>query len=130
MKYIRNQQSKLRVDKYFSLAEVLQARADNANVRVGKLIVLPSSFIESPRNLVQKYLDAMAMVRKFRKSDLIITFTCNASWSEINTSINSYETANNRPDIVVRVFHVKVEHLLKIIRKKKFVDVKTYIYTI
>ncbi|KAL4101110.1 hypothetical protein QTP88_021130 [Uroleucon formosanum] len=131
LKYIRNQQSKLRVDTYSGLADALRATANEANVRVGKLVVLPSSFIGSPRNMVQNYQDAMAIVRKFGKPDLFITFTCNASWPEITTSIHSYETANNRPDIVVRVFHAKVEHLLKIIKTKKiFGDVKTYIYTI
>lgn len=50
----------------------------------------------------------MVIVRKFGKPDLFITFTCNASWPEINTSIHSYETAKNRPDIVVHVFHAKV----------------------
>lgn len=131
LKYIRNQQSKLRVDTYSGLVDALRATANEVNVRVGKLVVLPSSFIGSPRNMVQNYQDALAIVRKFGKPDLLITFTCNASWSEITTSIHSYETANNRPDIVVRVFHAKVEHLLKIIKTKKiFGDVKTYIYTI
>jgi hypothetical protein len=70
----------------------------------------------------------MAIVRKFGKPDLFITFTCNASWPEIITSIHSYKTANSRPDIVVRIFHAKIEHLLKIIKTKKiFGDVKTYI---
>jgi hypothetical protein len=79
LKYIRNQQSKLRVDTYSGLADALQATANEANVRVGKLVVLPSSFIGSPRNMVQNYQDAMAKVRKFGKPDLFITFTCNAS---------------------------------------------------
>jgi len=92
---------------------------NEANVRVGKLVVLPSSFIGSPQNMVQNYQDAFAIVRKFGKPDLFITLTCNASWPEIITDIHSYETANKRPDIVVRKFHAKIEHLLKIIKTKK-----------
>jgi hypothetical protein len=61
----------------------------------------------------------MAIVRKFGKPDLFITFICNASCPEIITSIHSYETANNRSDIDVRVFHAKIQHLLKIIKTKK-----------
>jgi len=48
LKYIRNQQPKLRVDRYSGLADALRATANEANVRVGKLVVLPSSFIGSP----------------------------------------------------------------------------------
>jgi len=120
LKYIKNQQSKLRINKYAGLANALYAKADNTNVRVGKLVVLPSLFIGSPRNMVQNYQHAMAIVRKFGKSDFFIKFTYNASWPEIQSSIHSYETANNRPETVVRVFHAKVEHLLKIIKTKRY----------
>ena len=33
--------------------------------------------------MVQKYQDAMAIVRKYGKPDLFITFTCNPNWAEI-----------------------------------------------
>lgn len=79
LKHIRSQQSKLRLDTYSGLADALQTRADNAYVRVVKLVVLLSSFMRSPQNMVQNYQDAMAIVRKFGKPDLFITFTCNAS---------------------------------------------------
>lgn len=51
LKYIRSRQSKW-VDTYSGLADPLQVRADNTNVSVGKLGVLPSSFIGSPRNIL------------------------------------------------------------------------------
>jgi hypothetical protein len=115
LKCIRSQQSKLRVNTYFCLVDALQAKTDNSNVREG-------NFVELSR--------FHGNVRKFGKLDLFITFTCNALWPEITTSIHSYETANNISNIVVGIFHAKVEHLLKIIRTKKiFGYVKTYIYT-
>ena len=53
------------------------------NSRVGRPVILPSSFIGSPRNMQQNYQDAMAIVRKFGKPDLFITVTCNPNWREI-----------------------------------------------
>jgi hypothetical protein len=127
-KYIRSQQSKLREETYSGLADALRATANETNSIVGKLVVLPSSFIGSPRNMVQNYQHAMAIVKEFGKPDLFITFTCHASWPEVITSIHSYETANDKPDIVVCVFHAKIQHLLKIIKTKKiFCDIKIYI---
>jgi len=57
--------------------------ANNLNGRIGKMIILPSTFIGSPRNMLQNYQDAMAIVSKFGKPDLFITMTCNPKWREI-----------------------------------------------
>ena len=48
------------------------------------------------------------------KPDFFITFTCNSNWPEIVESIHPWETPNNGPDIVVRVFHAKVQELLRL----------------
>ena len=40
--------------------------AENKNVeKIGKMIILPSSFIGSPRALHQNFIDAMVLVQKF-----------------------------------------------------------------
>lgn len=131
LKFIRNQQQKLRVETYVGLADAIQAKSDNDKLKTGRIVILPSSFTGSPRNMMQNYQDAMAIVRKFGKPDIFITFTCNPLWPEIVNSINSYETANNRPDIVVRVFHAKVKELMRLITVKEiFGEVQTYIYTV
>jgi len=39
--------------------------ANNLTGRIGKMIVLPSTFIESPCNMLQNYQDSMAIVNKF-----------------------------------------------------------------
>jgi hypothetical protein len=57
--------------------------ANNLNGRVGKMVILPSTFIGSPRNMMQNYQDAMAIVSKFGKPDLFIIMTCNPKWREI-----------------------------------------------
>jgi len=107
LKYIRREQTKLRVETYVGLTVALRVRTEQEKLRVGRIVVLPSSFIGSLRNIMQNYQDAMVLMRKFGKPDLFITFTCNPAWPEIADSIH-WETPNNRPDIVVRVFHAKV----------------------
>ncbi|XP_070013779.1 uncharacterized protein [Nicotiana sylvestris] len=44
---------------------------------VGKQNFLPNSFIGGPRDMRQRYMDAIALVQYFDKPDLIITMTCN-----------------------------------------------------
>ena len=43
----------------------------------GRIIILPSTFNGSPRAMQQNYQDAMAIVSKFGKPNLFLTFTCN-----------------------------------------------------
>jgi len=43
----------------------MQTVVNNLNGRIGKIIILPSTFIGSPRNMLQNYQDAMAIVAKF-----------------------------------------------------------------
>ncbi|GBL64932.1 hypothetical protein AVEN_160280-1 [Araneus ventricosus] len=73
----------------------------------------------------------MAMVRKFGRPDLFVTFTCNPSWPEILNAMQGRERPENRPDIVVRVFKMKLSELLDdLIKRKVFGCVTSYIYFI
>ena len=131
LKFIRNQQAKLRVDTYVGLADALQVRAQDKNLKCGRIVILPSSFTGSPRNMMQNYQDAMAMVRRYGKPDLFITFTCNSNWPEIVDCLRPWETANNRPDIVVRVFHAKVQEMLRLLNVVQiFGSVLSFLYVI
>ena len=79
----------------------------------GNPTILPASFIGSPRWFNEKYQDAMAIVHKYKKPDLFITFTCNPKWKEIRENLFNNQTAYDRPDIVARVFNMKRKQLLK-----------------
>jgi hypothetical protein len=63
--------------------------------------------------LQQLYQDGMAIVRKLGKADLFITFTCNPKWPEIVKNLLPGQTAADRPDLVARVFQLRLRHLLK-----------------
>ncbi|GBN18698.1 hypothetical protein AVEN_230184-1 [Araneus ventricosus] len=79
----------------------------------------------------QNYQDAMAMVRKFGKPDLFLTFTCNPSWSEILNCMEEVQCPEDRPDIIIRVFNMKLKELLEDICKHEiFGTVLAYIYVI
>ncbi|GBM60230.1 hypothetical protein AVEN_273536-1 [Araneus ventricosus] len=83
----------------------------------------------SPRHIQQNYQDAMAMVRKFGKPDLFLTFTCNPSRSEILNSMEGVQRPEDRHDIIVRVFNMKLKELLEDICKHGiFGTVLAYIY--
>lgn len=50
---------------------------------VGKIFILPSSFINSWQYLHKYTQDVFTYVLNYRLPDLYITFTCNPSWTEI-----------------------------------------------
>lgn len=79
-------------------------------------VSLPSSFTGSRRYQYQKYLDNMAIVAKFGLPSLFITMTANTEWTEIQTALAGQE-AWERPDIVVRVFRLKMNQLLSELRE-------------
>ena len=55
----------------------------------------------------------MAICRKYGRPHLFITMTTNSKWSEIVDSLEENEEASDRPDIVARVFNLKLNELIK-----------------
>ncbi|KAH9095910.1 hypothetical protein Ae201684P_010120 [Aphanomyces euteiches] len=82
---------------------------------IGKRIVLPSSYTGGPRYMRQRYLDAMAIVRKYGRPDLFITVTCNPKWVEIDRELELAKEdygfkrpPSDRPDLLTRMFRLKL----------------------
>ncbi|KAH9094890.1 hypothetical protein Ae201684P_022207 [Aphanomyces euteiches] len=82
---------------------------------IGKRIVLPSSYTGGPRYMRQRYLDAMAIVRKYGRPDLFITVTCNPKWVEIDRELELAKedygfkrSPSDRPDLLTRMFRLKL----------------------
>ena len=111
LKFIQLHQSQLRVEKYQGLMDHIHAEAEALNKEVGKVVILPSSFAGSPRNMQQEYQDAMAIVSKKGKPDLFLTYTCNPKAREIIENLLPGQTASDRPDLVSRVFKQKLQVL-------------------
>jgi hypothetical protein len=53
----------------------------------------------------------MAIVRHFKKPTFFITFTANPRWLEIDRELKGRQPID-RPDLIARVFHLKVRELL------------------
>jgi len=123
-------QQDLRAELYCGLSDAV-ANGDASGASVGTRIILPSSFCGGPRNMHQLYQDTMAIVRGYGKPDLFITFTCNPNWSEIKTACLQNQCANDRPDIITRVFKGKPKALMcDITEKGIFGRVQAFVYTI
>ncbi|XP_011859152.1 PREDICTED: uncharacterized protein LOC105556668 [Vollenhovia emeryi] len=129
--YCKTHQKELRTETYQGLKDYIQSMANNLNGHIGKMVVLPSTFIGSPRNMLQNYQDAMAIVSKFGKPDLFITMTCNPKWREIEENLLHGQQASDRPDICARVFNIKKDYLIDLIVKQKFFgEVAAFVYVI
>uniref|UniRef100_A0A0A9DUN1 ATP-dependent DNA helicase n=1 Tax=Arundo donax TaxID=35708 RepID=A0A0A9DUN1_ARUDO len=123
-------QKELRADLYQGLVDSLQAGEGRADA-VGKRIVLAKSFIGGPRDKRRRYMDAMALVRKYGKPDVFLTMTCNPKWDEITRELYHGQTAQDRPDLVVRVFRAKLEELkTQLLEKHILGRVRAYVYVV
>jgi hypothetical protein len=113
--WLRKNQPKLRVGKYQRLSNPAQPN----QTKRGKRVVLPSTFVGSRRYLDQLYFDGMAISSKLGFPDLFITFTCNPNWPEIQREVSKDNLqAHDRPDIVSRVFKIKLQNLMKDLTRK------------
>ncbi|XP_073424135.1 LOW QUALITY PROTEIN: uncharacterized protein [Dendrobates tinctorius] len=128
--YIRNHQKDLKVEDYCLLQEHLLKKSVQKGIPIGKTVILPSSFEGSPRNMQQRYQDAMAIVTKYGRPDLFITMTCNPKWNEITTHLEPWQRVEHRPDLVARVFKIKLESLLKDISSGLFGNVTAMVHVI
>lgn len=69
----------------------------------------------------QRYMYAIILIQHFGKSDISFTMTCNHSLPEIEKYLLSMNEAQNRPDLICRVFKTNVEKLKTYISKNIFV---------
>ncbi|XP_019100927.1 PREDICTED: uncharacterized protein LOC109132923 [Camelina sativa] len=112
LSYIKFNQSKLRCENYNSIKKAAEGGTTSMNEQ-GKQVNIPSSFTGGPRYMVQQYYDAMAICKHYGFPDLFITFTCNLKWPEITRYVKKRGlTAEDRPDIIARIFKIKLESLM------------------
>ncbi len=112
LRWVRLNHTTLRVDQYKGMVDAMQQDGVN-NTNFGRMVVLPATFVGSPRDMNQLYQDSMTLVRKFGKLDLFITMTCNPNWPEILHELKVGEEASGRLDLKSRVFNMKLNALLK-----------------
>ncbi|KAL5185024.1 ATP-dependent DNA helicase PIF1 [Glycine soja] len=112
LNYVRQHQQQLKVDKYINLTGSNDHPETLGRDR-GKRIILPSIFVGSQRYMEQLYFDGMAICGHLGFPDLFLTMTCNPTWPEIQRKdTQSNLTPNNCPDIITRVFKIKLNQLM------------------
>ncbi|UYV74635.1 hypothetical protein LAZ67_12000343 [Cordylochernes scorpioides] len=107
LRYITLHQRNLRAESYIHLRDALSTDANINPNSLGQRIILPSSFVNSPRYLAEYTQDAFCYVRKFGRPDLFITFTSNPSWEELSAALLPGQKQLDRHDITARVFRQK-----------------------
>jgi hypothetical protein len=119
LKWYRDHQKDVRADMYKGLYEALLRGEDNPS-SVGKRVVLPARFVGGARYMIQNYQDAMAICSWVGYPDLFITFTCNHKWPEMVSYLKKHNLKPaDRPDLVSRIFKIKLNHLIQEIRNGK-----------
>ncbi|KAK9671299.1 hypothetical protein RND81_12G020200 [Saponaria officinalis] len=116
--FLRLNQDTIRADLYQGILDTIEL-GEKSVFNVGRRVVLSPSFLGGPRDKRRRYLNAMALVQKYGKPDLFLTITCNPNWIKIKSELCPGEQAQNRPDLVARIFNAKLTALRKEIMAKK-----------
>ncbi|KAL6554020.1 hypothetical protein OROMI_019693 [Orobanche minor] len=119
LQWIRHNQPTLRSERYNNLKD-LKSKGNTETSAVGKPFILPSSFTGGKRYMIQNYQDAMAICKWTGYPSLFITFTCNPKWPEITRFVNKRGLRpEDRQDISVRIFKLKLDELLADLKRSK-----------
>jgi hypothetical protein len=120
LKFIADHQKELHCESVQGIADAIDKGMTSAD-SVGSRVIVPPSFTGGRRYYVMNYQDAMAIYRVYSPPGLFITFTCNTKWKEISDALH-FETGQqlcDRSEIVVWIFHMKVEEFVADIREGK-----------
>ena len=129
--YIRLNQTQLRAEEYGQLRDAIRADANVNPQDLGRRVILPATFVGSPRHMAEYTQDALTYVRVHGRPDLFLTFTCNPSWNEIKELLLPGQVAADRPDISARVFKQKLTTLLAfMVKHRVFGRVTCWMYSI
>nr|XP_042912551.1 uncharacterized protein LOC122272693 [Parasteatoda tepidariorum] len=109
LNYFRTHQDKFRRESVQGLQNQVERSAGNMSdaVRLGRIMVLPSTFEGSPRSMQQHFQDAMALSREVGRPDLFITFTSNPQWPELRDFLRTLPAdyaASGIPHVAARAF--------------------------
>ncbi|XP_055487448.1 uncharacterized protein LOC129694725 [Leucoraja erinacea] len=111
LNYIRMNQVLLRSTTYKGLTDALHDDDDLENI--GRRIILSSTFVGGPRYMMGRCQDAMMYVRKYGTAAYFITMTCNPNWSEIRQCLFPNQQPSDRPELIARVFELKIKIFMK-----------------
>ncbi|XP_063942408.1 uncharacterized protein LOC135150192 [Daucus carota subsp. sativus] len=117
--WFRTHQTILRNELYTHICDSVR-NGDGNSSNVGKGVILPAGYVGSKRYMQQNFQDALAVCRHIGHPDIFLTMTCNSMWDEIQRMMAYLPgcLSANSPDIISRVFRLKLEQLTNDIKKK------------
>ncbi|XP_017239700.1 uncharacterized protein LOC108212487 [Daucus carota subsp. sativus] len=117
--WFRTHQTVLRNELYTHICDSIR-NGDAQSSNVGKGVILPAGYVGSKRYMQQNFQDALAVCRHVGHPDVFLTMTCNSWWDEIQKMMPYVPGCipSNCPDIISRVFRLKLEQLTNDIKKK------------
>lgn len=117
--WVKQNQKTLRNEVYKNLVDLLSKGDTVDPSNVGQGYILPSSFVGSGRYMQQNYMDSLAVCRKIGYPSLFLTITCSQFWDEIEQMKKNLPPCNTEdiPDIISRVFKLKLDQICDIIKK-------------
>ncbi|KAL8140335.1 hypothetical protein V2J09_006356 [Rumex salicifolius] len=125
LRWIRFNQRELRADLYNNIAgAILQGDTDARTI--GKEDYPSCIFHRQAK-------DAMTLCWAYDNPSLFITFTADPRWPEMKEMLSHYtgHTSNDHPDLMTRLFKLKLDQLMRVIKIKKiFGPLKAAVYTI
>lgn len=77
--------------------------------------------LQGARYMYKHYQDALAICHVHGNPQYFITFTCNVKWPKIQRYLQRFPSLNaqDRPDIIARVFQMKVKSLMRFLKVNK-----------
>ncbi|XP_074327157.1 uncharacterized protein LOC141665073 [Apium graveolens] len=119
--WIRDHQTTIRSDLYHNIRDAMQ-KGDRNPSNIGKAIILPASFTGCKRYMTQYFKDSLAICQTLGHPSLFLTMTTNTNWPEIQRMLKHMLGVDvaDAPDVVARVFKMKVDQLIDMIKRKNY----------
>lgn len=119
--WVKTHQKTIRSDLYKSIRDSLRKGDSNPSC-IGKNVILPATFTGSKRYMSQYFKDSLAICRTIGHPSFFLTMTCNTKWPEIQRMVDKIPgaTVSDSPDIVARVFKMKLDQLVYLIKNKSY----------
>lgn len=119
LRWYSTHQSQFRLSHLQGMEDAINQGDESRDLhQVGQKVILPSSYTGGPRDLYQRYQDSMAIARHFKKIDIFLTITANPKWPEITRELRPGQSAEDRPDLIARIFKQKKDALMHLITRR------------
>lgn len=119
--WIKRNQKTIRSDLYNSIRDSIRKGDTNPTCQ-GKNVILPATFTGSRRYMSQYFKDSLAICRSIGHPSFFLTMTCNTKWPEIQSMLSHMPGVDvaDAPDVVARVFKLKLDQLVDLIKNKNY----------